>query len=151
MGIYMPPTFLMMFFGSILILAPFSQSVAMTPNQGSYKASELVGKSVRNLQGEDIGQIEELVIGSNGEVGYAVLSFGGFLGVGDKLFAVPWASLAHQADGEYLTLDIQPEKLEKAPGFNKNNWPDMKDEKWKFLIREFYSTPDQIPQNLKAR
>ncbi|WNM56588.1 PRC-barrel domain-containing protein [Candidatus Nitrospira allomarina] len=147
----MPPLFLMMFFGSILFLAPFSQSVAITPNQGSYKASELVGKSVKNLQGEDIGQIEELVIGSNGEVGYAVLSFGGFLGVGDKLFAVPWTSLAHQPDREYLTLDIQPEKLEKAPGFNKNDWPDMKDEKWKFLIREFYSTPDQIPQNLKAR
>lgn len=141
----------MMFFGFILFLAPFSQSVAITPNQGSYKASELVGKSVKNLQGEDIGQIEELVIGSNGEVGYAVLSFGGFLGVGDKLFAVPWTSLAHQPDREYLTLDIQPEKLEKAPGFNKNDWPDMKDERWKFLIWEFYSTPDHIPQNFKTR
>ncbi len=143
-------SFFMIFFVSIL-LAPLAPSVAFTPNQGSYKASELVGKSVKNLQGEDIGQIEELVIGSNGEVGYAVLSFGGFLGVGDKLFAVPWTSLAHKSDGEYLTLDIQPKKLEKAPGFDKNDWPDMKDEKWKFLIWEFYSTPDQIPQNFKAR
>ncbi|GJL70746.1 MAG: hypothetical protein NPIRA06_33810 [Nitrospirales bacterium] len=147
----MPLPFLTMFFGSILILAPFSQSVAFFPNQGSYKASELVGKSVKNLQGENIGQIEELVIGSKGEVGYAVLSFGGFLGVGDKLFAVPWASLAHQPDREYLILDIQTKKLEKAPGFDKNDWPDMKDEKWKSLIWEFYSTPDQIPRNFKTR
>ena len=151
MKIGMPLPFQMMFFSSILILVPFSQSLAFSPDQGSYKASELVGKSVKNLQGEDIGQIEELVIGSNGEVGYAVLSFGGFLGVGDKLFAVPWTSLAHQPDHEYLTLDISPKKLEKAPGFDKNDWPDMKDEKWKFLIGEFYSTPDQIPQNFKAR
>ena len=147
----MPMPFLILFFGYILFLTPFSPSLAATSNQSSYKASELVGKSVKNLQGEDIGQIEELVIGSNGEVGYAVLSFGGFLGMGDKLFAVPWASLAHQPDREYLTLDIQPKKLEKAPGFNKNDWPDMKDEKWKFLIWEFYSTTDQIPQNFKAR
>ena len=146
----MPVSFLMTFFASIFILEPCSQAMAFSPDQGSYKASELVGISVKNLQGEDIGQIEELVIGSNGEVGYAVLSFGGFLGMGDKLFAVPWASLAHQPDREYLTLDIQPKKLEKAPGFDKNAWPDMKDEKWKFLIWEFYSTPDQIPQSFKA-
>lgn len=150
MKIYMPGSFLISFFASILILVPYPQSEAFSPNQGSYKASELVGISVKNLQGEDIGQIEELVIGSNGEVGYAVLSFGGFLGMGDKLFAVPWTSLAHQPDREYLTLDIQPKKLEKAPGFDKNAWPDMKDEKWKFLIWEFYSTPDQIPQSFKA-
>lgn len=147
----MPVSFLMVFFGSVLFLTPLSQSLATNFNQDSYKASELVGKSIKNLQGEDIGQIEELVIGSNGEVGYAVLSFGGFLGLGDKLFAVPWASLAHQPNREYLTLDIQPKKLEKAPGFNKNDWPDMKEEKWKLRIGDFYSTPDQSPHNTKAR
>ncbi|GJL57783.1 MAG: hypothetical protein NPIRA03_06400 [Nitrospirales bacterium] len=147
----MPTTFQMFFFVFIFFFTPFAQSGAFTQAQGSYKASELVGKSVKNLQGEDIGQIEELVIGSNGEVGYAVLSFGGFLGMGDKLFAVPWDSLAHQPDQEYVTLDIQTKKLEKAPGFNKNDWPDMKDEKWKILIREFYATPDPIPHNFNAR
>lgn len=147
----MPVSLLVIFLGSILLVTPLSQALATNLNQDSYKASELVGKSVKNLQGEDIGQIEELVIGSNGEVGYAVLSFGGFLGMGDKLFAVPWASLAHQPDREYLTLDIQPKNLEKAPGFNKNEWPDMKEEKWKLLIWEFYSKPDQSPQNPNAR
>lgn len=147
----MPVSLLMIFFGSILLFTHLSPSLASNFNQNSYKASELVGKSVKNLQGEDIGQIEELVIGSNGEVGYAVLSFGGFLGMGDKLFAVPWASLAQQPNREYLTLDIQPKNLEKAPGFNKNDWPNMKEEKWKLLIWEFYSTPDRSPHNTKAR
>ncbi len=147
----MPLFFLIFFFGSFLFTTPLSQALATNFNQDFYKASELVGKSVKNLQGEDIGLIEELVIGRNGEIGYAVLSFGGFLGMGDKLFAVPWASFAHQPDREDLTLDIQPKNLEKAPGFNKNDWPDMKEEKWKLLIWEFYSKPGQSPHNTKAR
>ncbi len=106
--------------------------------QGLYKASKLVGKPVKNLQGKSIGVIEEIVIETTGTVGYAVLSFGGFLGMGDKLFAVPWTSLAHSMDKTYLTLDIQPEKLERAPGFNKNDWPDMKNKDWQKHIFNFY-------------
>ena len=106
--------------------------------QGVYKASKMVGMPVKNLQGKSIGVIEEIVIETTGTVGYAVLSFGGFLGMGDKLFAVPWTSLAHSIDKNYLTLDIQPEKLERAPGFNKNDWPDMKDKNWQKNISNFY-------------
>ncbi|MDT3778753.1 PRC-barrel domain-containing protein [Nitrospira sp. MA-1] len=147
----MPVSLLFIFWGFILLVAPLSQALAANLDQDSYKASEQVGKSVKNLQGEDIGLIEELVIGSDGKVGYAVLSFGGFLDMGDKLFAVPWASLAHPPGQEHLTLDIQSKKLETAPGFNKNDWPDMKDEKWKLMIGEFYSTPEPSPHNTKAR
>lgn len=129
-----------------------SQSLATTFNQDSYKTSEIVGKSVKNLEGEELGQIEEFVIGTTEEFGYTVLSFGGFLGVGEKLFAVPWNTSAHRPDGVHLTLDIQSQKLEKALGFNKNDRPDMKDEKWKLLIMviKFYSTPKQIPHNPNA-
>lgn len=70
--------------------------------------------------------------------------------MGDKLLAVPWASLAHQPNREYLTLDIRPKNLEKAPAFDKHDWPDMKDEQWKLLIWEFYSTPKHIPHKPKA-
>ncbi len=132
---------------AILLMAPFSHSWGNESIKGAYKATALVGKSVKNLEGKDLGQIEELVIATTGEVAYAVLSFGGFLGLGDKLFAVPWTSLAHSPDGDHLTLDIQPKKLEKAPGFNKNHWPDMDDEKWKLVILEFYQTPEQTPKN----
>ncbi len=134
-----------------LLMAPFSHSLANESIKGAYKVSALVGKPVKNLQGKDLGQIEELVIATNGEVAYAVLSFGGFFGVGDKLFAVPWTALAHSPEGDHLTLDIQPKKLEKAPGFNKNDWPDMEDEKWKLLIMEFYQTPGTTSPNTKAQ
>lgn len=131
------PSIVFMIF--MLCIATFpSSSKAEDTLQGVYKASKLVGKPVQNLQGKAIGVIEEIVIETTGTVGYAVLSFGGFLGMGDKLFAVPWTALAHSADKTYLTLDIQPEKLERAPGFNKNAWPDMEDKQWRKNILEFY-------------
>jgi len=125
-----------------VLMAPVSYSLAddhrVKGTHGPYKASELIGKSVENLQGDNLGKIEELAIGSTGKVEYAVLSYGGILGMGDKLFAVPFTSLAHSQDGDNLTMDIPQKKLENAPGFNKNEWPDMTDEKWKSGISEFY-------------
>lgn len=115
-----------------------SHSLADDTMGGVYKASVLVGQVVKGPEGKDLGVIEEIVIARTGEVAYAVLSFGGFLGMGDKLFAIPWASLAHGPNGEYLMLNIQAEKLAKAPGFNKNDWPDMKDKNWKSKIWDFY-------------
>lgn len=105
---------------------------------GVYKASVLVGKVVKSPEGKDLGVIEEIVITTTGEVAYAVLSFGGFLGMGDKLFAIPWVTLSHSPHGEYLVLDVQAEKLAQAPGFEKNAWPDMKDKNWKSKIWDFY-------------
>src|SRR6266545_4609381 len=62
-------------------------------------ASTLTGDSVRNPAGEDLGKIEEIMIDvPTGRVAYAVLSFGGFLGLGDKLFAVPWGNLTLDED-----------------------------------------------------
>ncbi len=126
------------------LLNPASQSFANESDdslRGAYKASELIGKNVKTIEEKDLGEIQDIVIGNEGEVGYAVLSFGGVLGIGDKLFAVPWTSLAHSPDGEYLTLDVEEKKLENAPGFNKDDWPDMQDEQWKLVILEFYQAP----------
>ena len=128
---------------------PLSPSFANDTMGEVYKASVLVGKIVKSPESKDLGVIEEIVITSTGEVAYAVLSFGGFLGMGDKLFALPWTSLSHSPDGEYLTLDIQAEKLAKAPGFNKNEWPDMKDKNWKSKILEFYTHTDSKPADNK--
>lgn len=90
------------------------------------KASKLIGYSVKNKQGEEVGQIEEIVINSqDGRIAYAVLSFGGFLGMGDKLFAIPWKSLAPIPEQQSFSLDIDKEKLAETPGFDETNWPDM--------------------------
>jgi len=83
---------------------------------------------VVNYQGEDLGKIEEIMIDlDRGRVAYVVLSFGGFLGVGDKLFAIPWQAFSVDTTQKRLVLNADKELLEKAPGFDKNNWPDMAD------------------------
>lgn len=87
-------------------------------------ASTLIGDKVINRQGEDLGKIEELMIDMNsGKIRYGVLSFGGFLGIGEKLFAVPFQLLELDTQRECFVFDADKEKLEKAPGFDKKNWP----------------------------
>src|SRR5712671_6609621 len=89
-------------------------------------ASTLAGDGVRNAAGEDLGKIDEIMIDiPTGRVAYAVLSFGGFLGMGDKLFAVPWSALKVDEDKKCFILDVDRGTIEAAPGFDKNNWPDM--------------------------
>jgi sporulation protein YlmC with PRC-barrel domain len=102
-------------------------------------AGTMTGNDVRNLKGEDVGTIEEIMLEtSTGTVSYAVLSFGGFLGMGDKLFAVPWGALTLNADEEGFILDVSKESLEEAPGFDKDDWPDFADPAWGRGIHEYY-------------
>jgi sporulation protein YlmC with PRC-barrel domain len=104
-------------------------------------ASTLAGDSVRNGAGEDLGKVDELMIDiPSGRIAYAVLSFGGFLGMGNKLFAVPWNALRVDEDEHCFILDIDKSTLEAAPGFDKDNWPDMADNVWGSEIFRYYNT-----------
>src|SRR5579872_4633158 len=94
-------------------------------------AGTLEGDTVRNAQGEDLGKVDEIMIDiPSGKVAYAVLSFGGVLGIGNKLFAVPWSALTVDEDEKCFILDVDKRTLEAAPGFEKDNWPDMADTAW---------------------
>lgn len=102
-------------------------------------ASTLSGDKVKNVDGEDLGHIEDFMIDlDKGQIRYAVLSFGGFLGMGDKLFAVPWEALNVDTYDESFILNVPREKLEKAPGFDQNNWPDFADREWGRKIHKYY-------------
>jgi len=102
-------------------------------------ASTLVGDKVINTAGEDLGKIDEIMIHmTSGRIAYAVLSFGGVLGLGDKLFAIPWEALTLDEDQKAFVFDISKEKLENAPGFDKDNWPDMADTEWGAGIHKYY-------------
>jgi sporulation protein YlmC with PRC-barrel domain len=102
-------------------------------------ASTLAGDSVRNAAGEDLGTIDEIMIDiPTGRVAYAVLSFGGFLGMGDKLFAVPWSALKVDEDEKCFVLNIDKQTIETAPGFDKDNWPNMSDAAWGAEISSYY-------------
>src|SRR6185503_7902137 len=90
------------------------------------RASSIIGSKVANTDHEDLGKIEEIMLKADGDgIAYAVLSFGGFLGMGDKFFAVPWKALElDDEEKDCFILDVPKEKLQNAPGFPKNNWPD---------------------------
>jgi sporulation protein YlmC with PRC-barrel domain len=103
-------------------------------------ASTLAGDSVRNAAGEDLGKINEIMIDiPSGRVAYAVLSFGGFLGMGDKLFAVPWNALKVDEDEKCFILNVDKRTIENAPGFDKDNWPDMSDATWGSDLSTYYN------------
>jgi PRC-barrel domain. len=102
-------------------------------------SSTLTGDSVRNPEGEDLGDIKDLMIDTaSGNVEYAVLSFGGLLGMGDKLFAVPWKSLRVDTANHCLVLDVPKERLKDAPGFDKDNWPNFADTTFTSQISNYY-------------
>lgn len=102
-------------------------------------SSSIVGTTVQNMGREDLGEIKDLMIDlSGGRIAYAVLSFGGFLGMGDKLFAIPWEAFQVVQEEEVLLLNVAKEKLEQAPGFDKDNWPDMADVTWGESIHAYY-------------
>ncbi len=92
-----------------------------------------------NNAGDDLGKIEEIMVDvHDNRIAYAVLSFGGFLGIGDKLFAVPWQALALDAENKRFVLNESKERLENAPGFDKNNWPNMADRTFGGQIYDYY-------------
>jgi sporulation protein YlmC with PRC-barrel domain len=111
------------------------------PGPALMGADTLIGDSVVNAADDDLGDIKEIMLDmQTGQVAYAVLSFGGFLGMGDKLFAVPWQALHLDTVNKRFVLDIDKERLQNAPGFDKDAWPDMADAQWAQHIHSFYGT-----------
>lgn len=104
-------------------------------------ANTLQGEDVYSHKDEDLGDIKEIMLDmQTGRVAYAVLSFGGFLGIADKLFAVPWSALKLDTENKRFILNVDKERLESAPGFDKDHWPDMADPNWQNMISSYYGT-----------
>lgn len=104
-------------------------------------ADTLIGEDVYNRQEEDLGDIKEIMLDMRqGQVAYAVLSFGGWLGMGDKLFAVPWQALQLDTVNKRFLLDVSKDHLKNAPGFDKDNWPDMASAEFTTQMNDFYGT-----------
>lgn len=106
------------------------------------KGSTIIGKPVHNMHGKKVGKIEDLAIDElDGEVRYAVLSFGGILGMGEKYFAIPWEVLTLSDDHKHFLLDVDERSLEHAPGFTKDKWPDFADPGYYNPVYDFYRVP----------
>jgi sporulation protein YlmC with PRC-barrel domain len=104
-------------------------------------ANTLTGNNVYNHKNEEVGDIKELMLDMvDGKVAYAVLSFGGNAGVGEKLFTVPWSALTLDAENQRFVLRVEKDELTKAPGFDNDDWPDMTDSKWMTDLHAYYGT-----------
>src|SRR5215467_9685477 len=107
------------------------------------RGNTFIGANVENPQGQNLGDVKDIVIDrASGRIAYAVVSFGGFLGVGEKLFAVPWGAFSQpKADKETFVLDMDKERLKNAPGFDAHNWPQMASREWVASVYSYYNVP----------
>lgn len=113
-------------------------ATATTPSVIS--ASTISGDKVRNRKNEDLGKIEDIMLDvGDSRIAYAVLSFGGFMGMGDKYFAIPWESLELDTANKCMILNVDKAVLENAPGFDKDNWPNFADRTWGASIYKHYN------------
>jgi sporulation protein YlmC with PRC-barrel domain len=111
-------------------------------------AATITGDDVCNMQGEKLGTIQDIMLDiQTGRIRYAVLSSGGFLGMGDRLFAVPWNAFRQDKENRRFILDVDVKRLKQAPGFDKEHWPNMADASWNSTIESYYATRSDSPRS----
>lgn len=103
------------------------------------RPGDLAGTEVRNPEGERLGKVEDVTIDTTtGRVAYVVLSTGGFLGLGDRFFAIPWQIFQLDAARDRFILDVSKETLRNAPGFDKDEWPDLSLDEYGVEVHNYY-------------
>jgi sporulation protein YlmC with PRC-barrel domain len=96
------------------------------------RVNHLIGSDVLNDQGQKIGKVEDIVLDSHDRtINYVVVSYGGTLGIGSKLTAVPWSDIKMNDQKKNFVLNMSADQLKSAPSFDRNNWPNMSDQAWK--------------------
>ncbi len=121
-----------------------TQNPTRTTRRGRHlSATTLIGDNVVNAQGDSLGEITDFMMDlDTGAISYAILSFGGFLGMGNKLFAVPFEALRVDTTNERFVLDVSKEKLENAPGFDEDHWPSHADDTFLNEVYNYYGYGD---------
>lgn len=115
-------------------------------------ASTLDGDRVFSSDNQEIGKIKEIMLEvASGRIVYAVMSSGGFLGIGDKLLALPWSALTLDTTHKCFVLNVAAERVKNAPGFDKDHWPAMADLEWGTAVHEYYGTPGYWENGLLAK
>lgn len=111
------------------------------PGPALMGADTLIGDHIHNLQDEHLGTVKEIMLDmQTGMVAYVVMASGGVLTIGEKLFAIPWEALKLDTVNKRFTMDISKERIESAPGFDADHWPDMANQTWMTEVHSYYQT-----------
>lgn len=121
--------------------APIRRSPADPPGPGPLVMScaNLAGDAVIDARGEDLGHLDHVMLDvPSGRIAYGVLARGGVFGIGERLFAIPWDALTLDASRKCFVLDVDRDRLERAPGFDRDHWPAMADRQWAERVHRHY-------------
>jgi sporulation protein YlmC with PRC-barrel domain len=109
-------------------------------------ADTLIGDHIHNLKDEHLGTVKEIMLDmQTGQVAYVVMASGGVLTIGEKLFAIPWEALTLDTANHQMRLNIDKDRIENAPGFDKDHWPDMANQAWATEVHNYYGTSSSSP------
>jgi sporulation protein YlmC with PRC-barrel domain len=112
------------------------------PRVGLHRSTKLIGMKFENPQGDALGKIEDLVIDpGEGRIAAVVVSFGGFLGLGEKLVAIPISAFTYDEVKRRFLLNIDKETLRNAPSFGTDDWPELIDRVWAADVFSYYGYP----------
>lgn len=110
-------------------------------NYNIVNCEDVIGVDVKNMADTNLGKVEAVMLDKmSGKVAYVVLSYGGFLGLGDKLFALPWSIFSYDVTSNCFVIPLDNEKLKNSPGFDKDHWPDMSNPEWNNSIHTYYGS-----------
>jgi sporulation protein YlmC with PRC-barrel domain len=134
-----------------MVMEQNGNRVVHTDPSTSYRrvmsASSLIKNYVYNRLNQEIGSLKEIMLDvPSGRVAYAVLAVGGFLGLGERLYAIPWGSLTLDEDRQCFIMDVQKERLEQAPTLDPDHWPDMSDPSWSTRIDSYWQNPSEAAE-----
>lgn len=111
------------------------------------RVSELMDKKVQNQQGQELGQVEDLILSKDGKISYIIVSRGGVMGIGDKLTPIPFrnAQLDPQQDAVILS-NIDKQKMENAPTISQGEWQMLTDPGFERELFSYYGEPSSQGQ-----
>jgi hypothetical protein len=116
-----------------------SDTVAQDETSSLIAASKVEGTSVYNRRGESLGSIYDVMIGKrSGKVGYAIMSFGGFLGMGERYHPLPWEVLDYDEQQGGYVVDLDKQRLQDAPSYGVDETPDWSNRDYGRRIDEYY-------------
>jgi sporulation protein YlmC with PRC-barrel domain len=102
-------------------------------------ADQVEGTSVYNPAGDRLGSVEDIMIDKvNGRIAYAVLGFGGFLGIGDRHYPLPWEKLTYDTDMGGFVVDLDRRVLEGAPSYGDADTAGWEDPAWGKRVYDYY-------------